>query len=89
VLLDSTPIGVILNIYKPGGIIMETKKFSVPNISCGHCVMTIQRELNEVEGVKKVEGDPTTKEITVEWENPATLEEIKSTLEEIKYPAAD
>ena len=42
-----------------------------------------------LEGVKKVEGDPTAKEITVEWENPATLEEIKSTLEEINYPAAD
>jgi copper chaperone len=89
VLLDSTPIGVILNIDVLGGIIMETKKLSVPNISCGHCVMTIQKELNELEGVKKVEGDPTTKEITVEWENPATLEEIKSTLEEINYPAAD
>ena len=68
---------------------METKKFSVPNISCSHCVMTIQRELNEVEGVKKVEGDPTTKEISVAWEKPATLEKIKSTLEEINYPAAD
>ena len=68
---------------------MEMKKLSVPNISCGHCVMTIQRELNELKGVKKVEGDPTTKEITVEWENPATLEKIKSTLEEIDYPAAD
>jgi copper chaperone len=68
---------------------METKTISVPNISCGHCVMTIQKELNGVEGVKKVEGDPTAKEITVEWENPATLEKIKSTLEEINYPAAD
>jgi copper chaperone len=88
VLLDSAPIGVILTIYRLGGIIMETKKLSVPNISCGHCVMTIQRELNELEGVKKVEGDPKTKEITVEWENPATLEKIKATLEEINYPAA-
>jgi copper chaperone len=89
VLLDSTSIGVILKIYSVGGIIMETKKLSVPNISCGHCVMTIQRELKEVEGVNKVEGDPTTKEITVEWENPATLEKIKSALEEIDYPAVD
>jgi copper chaperone len=89
VLLDSAPIGVILTIYRLGGIIMETKKLSVPNISCGHCVMTIQRELNEMEGVKKVEGDPKTKEITVEWENPATLEKIKATLEDINYPAAD
>lgn len=68
---------------------METKKFSVPNITCGHCVMTIQRELGEIDGVKKVEGDPTAKEINVEWDAPATLEKIKSTLEEINYPAAD
>ncbi|MBW1676213.1 MAG: heavy-metal-associated domain-containing protein [Deltaproteobacteria bacterium] len=68
---------------------METKKFSVPNITCGHCVMTIQRELGEMDGVKKVEGDPTAKEINVEWNAPATLEKIKSTLEEINYPAAD
>ena len=51
--------------------------------------MTIQRELGEIDGVKKVEGDPTAKEIDVEWDAPATLEKIKSTLEEINYPAAD
>jgi copper chaperone CopZ len=68
---------------------METKKFSVPNITCGHCVMTIQRELDEIDGVRNVEGDPTAKEINVEWDAPATLEKIKSTLEEINYPAAD
>jgi len=36
---------------------METMKLSVPNISCGHCVMTIKRELGEIKGVSKVEGD--------------------------------
>jgi copper ion binding protein len=68
---------------------METKKLSVPNISCGHCVMTIQRELGEVEGVSKVQGDPAKKEIVVEWDAPATMEKIKSTLEEINYPAVE
>ena len=68
---------------------MEKRKLSVPNISCGHCIMTIQRELGEIDGVKNVEGNPTTKEITVEWDTPATLESIKSTLKEINYPVAD
>jgi copper chaperone len=68
---------------------MEKKKLSVPNITCGHCVMTIQRELGEIEGVAKVEGDPAKKEIVVEWDSPATMEKIKSTLEEINYPAAE
>ncbi len=68
---------------------METTKLSIPNISCGHCVMTIQRELGEIDGLSKVEGDPTAKEITVEWDAPATLEKIRSTLKEINYPAVE
>lgn len=67
---------------------METKKLSIPNISCGHCVMTIKRELGELKGVSKVDGDSQKKEITVSWDAPATLDKIKSTLKEINYPAA-
>ena len=67
---------------------MESKKFSVPNITCSHCVMTIQRELGEIDGVRKVEGDPTAKEISVEWDAPATLELLRARLSEINYPAA-
>ena len=68
---------------------MEKTTLSIPNISCDHCVMTIKRELGEIEGISRVEGDPERKEITVQWDSPATLEEIKSTLKEINYPAAD
>ncbi len=68
---------------------METKTLSVPNISCGHCVMAIKKELIELEGVSKVEGDPGGKSITLEWDVPATLEKIKETLKEISYPAAE
>jgi copper chaperone len=68
---------------------MEKKSFSVPNISCGHCVMTIKNELGDIEGVSKVEGDPSKKQITVEWNSPATVDIIVSTLKEINYPAAD
>ena len=67
---------------------MEKTSMSVPNISCGHCVMTIKRELSEIKGVSKVEGDPQKKEITVEWNQPATLDKIKATLKEINFPAA-
>lgn len=67
---------------------METTRFSIPKISCGHCVMTIKRELGEVQGVSKVDGDPQKKEITVEWDTPASLEKIRATLEEINYPAS-
>ena len=68
---------------------MESKKLSIPNISCGHCVMTIKRELGEVKGVTRVEGDPQKKEISVNFDAPATLEKIKAALKEINYPAAE
>jgi copper chaperone len=67
---------------------MTKETLSVPNISCGHCVMSIKNELSELEGVKTVDGDPTNKNITVEFEPPVTLDKIKETLKEINYPAA-
>jgi copper ion binding protein len=67
---------------------MEKETLSIPNISCGHCVMAIKNELGELDGVKTVDGSPEAKTINVEWESPATLEKIKETLKEINYPAA-
>jgi len=67
---------------------MEKETLSIPNISCGHCVMTIKNELSEVDGVKSVEGDPDAKSIVIEWDSPASIEKIKETLKEINYPAA-
>lgn len=68
---------------------MEKRQYSIPNISCGHCVGAIKRELGELEGVTSVEGDSTRKSVVVEWDSPATEEKIKNRLEEINYPAAD
>jgi len=68
---------------------MAKKSFEIPNISCGHCVMTIQKELGELDGVLEVAGDPEKKEITVDYEEPTSLESIMSTLKEINFPAAE
>lgn len=67
---------------------MEKHTFSIPNISCGHCVMTIKNELIELEGVKSVEGDPENKIVMVEWDKPATLKDIELKLEDINYPVS-
>ena len=67
---------------------MAKKTFSIPNISCGHCVMAIKNELGELDGVTKVEGHPAAKTIAVEWESPASEEQIKATLREMNYPPA-
>lgn len=65
----------------------ERRIFLVPNISCGHCVHTVQNELGEIDGVKLVKADESTKQVVVEWEAPATVNQIKERLVEIEYPA--
>jgi copper chaperone CopZ len=67
---------------------MEKRTFNVSKISCGHCVATIQKELNEIEGVTQANGDPQTKSVTVEWQLPATASEIEVRLTKIGYPAS-
>jgi copper chaperone CopZ len=68
---------------------MAQATLTVPRISCGHCVRAIQNELGEMEGVKKVEGDPGAKTIRVDFDPPASLDAIRELLKEINYPATD
>ena len=66
---------------------MTTKTVSVPSISCGHCVMTIQREVGEMQGVSAVQADKATKKVTISWDPDVTdWVAIESTLREIDYP---
>lgn len=67
---------------------MTTVTYSVPNISCGHCVHTIQTELSDVQGVQSVVADQDTKNVEIVFEAPATEEKIKALLVLIEYPAA-
>ena len=61
---------------------------SIPDISCHHCVMTIQRETGELPGVIRVEGNVEAKTATFILENEAALAGVKSLLVEIGYPPA-
>jgi copper chaperone CopZ len=67
---------------------MNTVKYSVPNISCGHCVHTIQSELADLAGIKSVKADAAQKSVEIAFEPPATEEKIKQLLSEINYPVA-
>lgn len=68
---------------------MQSVTYTVPNISCKHCTHTIAMELSEIEGVSEVEADVQTQLVKVNFEPPATEQEIKNTLAEINYPAAE
>jgi copper chaperone len=66
---------------------MQTVTLKVPNISCDHCVHTIKTEVAELEGIKRVDANPNTKVVTVDYDPPATQEKIEALLAEIDYPA--
>jgi copper chaperone len=67
---------------------MITVTYSVPNISCGHCVHTIQTEVADLAGVKTVKANETTKMVEIAFDAPATEDKIKAFLAQINYPVA-
>ena len=67
---------------------MTTTTYSVPSISCGHCVNTIQMEVGEMDGIQSVTADAETQMVEIIFDAPASEESIKALLAEINYPAA-
>ena len=67
---------------------MTTLSYTVPNISCGHCVHTIKSELSGLPGLRRVEVDAMTQRVDVDFEAPATDESPRRALAEIDYPVA-
>ncbi|HSQ26191.1 MAG TPA: heavy-metal-associated domain-containing protein [Anaerolineales bacterium] len=68
---------------------MTTVTYQIPNISCNHCVHTIQTEVRDLPGVLDVKADANTKEAVITFEQPATEEQIKDLLAEINYPVSE
>jgi len=65
---------------------MTKKTYNIPSISCNHCIRTIEFEINEVPGVKKVKADEESKTAEITFTDPATDEQIIKVLAEINYP---
>jgi copper chaperone len=68
---------------------MSTITYQIPNISCGHCVHTIQNELSDLDGVKKVTASLENKSVLIEFGPPATPEILKDVLAEMNYPVEE
>ena len=44
---------------------MEELRFAVPGMTCGHCVIAVRAEIEEVPGVETVAIDLETKDVVV------------------------
>ncbi len=67
---------------------MATVTYNVPGIHCMHCTHTIETEVGELAGVKTVRAELDSKNVTINFEAPASEEQIKALLTEINYPVS-
>ncbi len=61
---------------------------SVPDISCGHCKMSIEGAVKELDGISKVEVHIDEKTVDVDFAPPADLAGIIAAIEEQGYSVA-
>ena len=62
---------------------------NVPDISCDHCKLTIARTLTPVAGVRSVDVDISSKQVSVDYDEGAVgVDRLKEILAEEDYPVA-
>lgn len=60
-----------------------------PDMSCGHCVASIEQEVGALKGVQSVKADLPTKKVSISFDpGVVTVPAIEATLEEAGYPVS-
>ncbi|MGN1194380.1 MAG: copper ion binding protein, partial [Acutalibacteraceae bacterium] len=68
---------------------MKKKTLNVEGMSCNACELRIQREVEKLDGVKSVKADCEKNTVTVEFDEPVTIEEIKNTIQSTGYDVVE
>ncbi len=62
---------------------------SVPDVSCEHCVKTVNGALSPLPGVEAVSTDIPTKSVHLRYDpNQVSMEQIETTLDDAGYTVA-
>lgn len=66
---------------------MPEVTIEAPDISCDHCIGSIEKAVTTLAGVRFIAGDPSKKAVTLDYD-PAqsTLDDIAAAMEEEGYP---
>ncbi len=68
---------------------IERVTLTAPDISCSHCVATVQQAVGGLTGVRTVSANEQTKQIAVEFDpSRVSLAQIEATLDDEGYPVA-
>lgn len=68
---------------------LQEATLTAPDISCGHCVATVQGAVGALDGIERVQANADTKQVAVAFD-PArvSLPQIEAALDEAGYPVA-
>lgn len=66
---------------------METITLNAPDISCGHCVATVEEAVGKLEGVQTVSASSDSKDVNVTYDaGQINVSAITAALEDAGYP---
>lgn len=67
---------------------MTVATYSVPGISCQHCVNALNEEIGVVPGVRRVDVDLARSEVTVTSDQPLARDVVAAAVDEAGYQLA-
>ena len=65
-----------------------TKNYTVTGMTCGHCVMSVTEEVQEIPGVENVDVVLETGSLTVTSAEPVDDDAVKTAVEDAGYQLA-
>jgi copper chaperone len=66
---------------------MTEVTLNAPDISCDHCIGSIEKAVAKLPGVRFLSGDPAAKAVKIEYDgSEGTLAQIEAAMEEEGYP---
>ncbi len=66
---------------------LQEVTLTAPDISCGHCVATVQEAIGALDGVERVSADADTQQVAVRFDSTrVSLPAIEAAMKEAGYP---
>ncbi|MGI8405251.1 MAG: heavy-metal-associated domain-containing protein [Thermomicrobiales bacterium] len=68
---------------------LQEATLTAPDISCDHCVATVQKTVSALDGVERVSADADTQQVVVGFDaTRVSLSAIEAAMTEAGYPVA-
>lgn len=64
---------------------MVTTTYQVQGMTCGHCVNSVSAEVGAIQGVKDVQVDLASGQVTVTSESPLDTDTVRAAVDEAGY----